>query len=51
MSITLPNLEHSFISPIPVPILDPDSGFRILDFSVFYTPSGMEEAVVQKVSF
>ena len=36
MRITLPNLKHSFICPIPVP--DPDSGFRIPDFRVFHTP-------------
>ena len=29
MSIILPNLNHSFICPVPV--LIPDSGFRILD--------------------
>ena len=27
MSIILPNLKHSFISLIPVPDPDPDSGF------------------------
>ena len=27
MSITLPNLKHSFICPIPVPVPVPDSGF------------------------
>ena len=47
MSMILPNLNHSFISPIPVP----GSGFWILDFRVFHTPSGMEEEVVQEVSF
>ena len=34
MRITLPNLKHSFICPVPVL----DSGFRILDFRVFHTP-------------
>ena len=31
MLIILPNLKHSFISPIPVPVPDPD-------FRVFHTP-------------
>ena len=31
MSIILPNLKHSFISPIPVPVPVPGSGFRIPD--------------------
>ena len=36
MSIILPNLYHSFISPVPVPVavLVPDP-----DFLVFHTPS------------
>ena len=31
MLIILPNLKHSFISPVPVPVPDPD-------FLVFHTP-------------
>ena len=31
MLIILPNLKHSFISPVPVPVPD-------LDFRVFHTP-------------
>ena len=31
MSIILPNLNHSFISPVPFPVPDPD-------FGVFHTP-------------
>ena len=34
MSITLPNLNHSFIFPVPVPDPDPDPDFR-----VFHTPT------------
>ena len=34
MRITLPNLKHSFICPVPVPV--PDSGFRIPNFHVFH---------------
>ena len=33
MSIILPNLNHSFISPVPVPVAVP-----VLDFRVFHTP-------------
>ena len=36
MLIILPNLEHSFISPVPVPVSD--SGFRFSDFP--YAPCG-----------
>ena len=34
MSITVPNLKHSFIFPDPVPVPVPDP-----DFLVFHTPS------------
>ena len=33
MLIILPNLKHSFISPVPVPVPVPDP-----DFHVFHTP-------------
>ena len=34
MLIILPNLKHSFISPVPVPVPVPDP-----DFQVFHTPA------------
>ena len=39
MSIIPPNLNHSFICPVPVPF--PDSGFPIPDsgFRIFYSDS------------
>ena len=33
MLIILPNLKHSFISPVPVPVPVPDPDFRL-----FHTP-------------
>ena len=36
----LPNLKHSFISPIPVPVPVPDP-----DFLVFHTPVGRSLSV------
>ena len=40
MWIILPNLKHSFISPILVPVPDQDSRsrFQIPDFRIFHTP-------------
>ena len=43
MLIILPNLKHSFISPVPVPVPVPD-------FLVFHTPfpKGMEYSISHK---
>ena len=40
MSTILPNLNHSFICPVPVPFPDSVSGFQILGsgFLLFSTP-------------
>ena len=38
MLIILPNLKHSFISPVPAPV--PDSGFRIQTSWFSIRPSG-----------
>ena len=42
MSVTLPNLNHSFIFPVPFPdpVLVPDPDLDpVLDFRVFYMPA------------
>ena len=50
MLIILPNLKHSFISPVPV--LVPDYGLRIPvpdpDFLVFHTPSEHNREVADR---
>ena len=41
MSVTLPNLNHSFIFPVPVPFPDPvlvPDPDPVPDFRVFHTP-------------
>ena len=40
MLIILPNLKHSFISPVPVPVPVPDP-----DFPVFHTPVFVLEGI------
>ena len=42
MSVTLPNLNHSFIFPVPVPVPVPD-------FHVFHTPLWMGREIAPLV--
>ena len=44
MLIILPNLKHSFISPVPVPVAVPVA-VPVPDFLVFHTPVDLNTAL------